>query len=336
MKKLLEQLKIDETHTKETRHKQKEYNKIKNNIPLIEDYNFMADLIMMPETKGKYKYILSVVDLATDEFDIEPLKTKTPEEVLKAFQTIIKRPFLKMPYASIKTDGGTEFKGVFHKWILDKGTLHKVGLAGRHKQMANVEALNKQVERLFNGYMNEKEKLLKKVYKEWTDIIPFVRRELNKIRKKDPKKIQVKHDYKFVFEEKPKYKIGDVVFEKLDTPENALGHKQPTEKFRVGDYRFSVIPKKIVNILIFTDKPHYRYLLEGINNASFSENELMPSKEKATKYKVKKILDKKKIKGKIHYLIWWDKYKKAEATWEPETQLIEDGLKNMIDEFNKK
>ena len=336
MKSLLKKLKIDETHTKQIRQKQKEYNKIKYNIPMKEDYNFMADLIMMPETKAKYKYLLSVVDLATDEFDIEPLKTKTPEEVLEAFKRIIRRPHLKMPYASIKTDGGTEFKGVFHKWFLDEGTLHKVGLAGRHKQVANVEALNKQVERLFNGYMNEKEKLTGKTYKEWTDILSFVRKELNKIRKKDLSKIEVKQDYKFVFEEKPKYKIGDIVYEKLDTPENALGHKQPTEKFRVGDFRFSAIPKKIINVLIFSDKPHYRYILEGIPNASYSENELIPSKEKETKYKIKKILDKKKIKGKTHYLIWWDKYKKVESTWEAETQLIKDGVKSMIDEFNKK
>ena len=93
--KILEKLNIDEELTKQVRNKQKNYNSIKNNIPLKEDYNFMADLIMMPETKAKYKYLLSVVDLATDEFDIEPLKTKTPEEVLEAFKAIIKRKHIK-------------------------------------------------------------------------------------------------------------------------------------------------------------------------------------------------------------------------------------------------
>ena len=336
MDKLLKKLDIDETFTKQVKHKQKHYNSIKNNLPLKEDYNFMADLIMLPETKKGYKYLLSVVDLITDEFDIEPLKTKTPSEVLKSFKTIIKRKHIKMPYASIRTDNGNEFKGVFNEWLLNSGVLHKFSLPNRHKQMANIEALNKQLVRLFNGYMNEKEKKQKKVYKEWTDILDFVRKELNDFRRKDPQKIKVVRDYDSIFKVKPKYKIGDIVHEKIDTPENALGHKQPTNNFRVGDYKFSVIPKKIVKVLFFDDKPHYRYLLEGISNASYSENELRQSKEKETKYKVKKILKKKKIKGVLHYLIWWDNFKKSEATWEAEKELIEDGLKDLIDEFNKK
>ena len=41
------------------------------------------------------------------------------------------------------------------------------------------------------------------------------------------------------------------------------------------------------------DKPYYRYLLEGIPNASFSEYQLIPSKKKNNKYKVKKIIGKR-------------------------------------------
>ena len=149
-----------------------------------EDYNFMADLLSLPETKKGYKYLLSVVDLATDEFDIEPLINKTPDAVLEEFKKMIKRTYIKKPYASVRTDNGTEFKGVFHKWLYDDSILHKVNLPNRHKQMANVEHLNKQLGRLFNGYMNKKEEETGEVYKEWTDILVFVRKELNKIRKK--------------------------------------------------------------------------------------------------------------------------------------------------------
>ena len=35
----------------------------------------------MPETKNKNKYILVIVDLATKEFNIEPLKFKSAEVV---------------------------------------------------------------------------------------------------------------------------------------------------------------------------------------------------------------------------------------------------------------
>jgi hypothetical protein len=53
MKTLLKSFKIDEKLTKPRLEKQPVYNQFKNNIPRIEDYNFMADLIEMPETKNK-------------------------------------------------------------------------------------------------------------------------------------------------------------------------------------------------------------------------------------------------------------------------------------------
>ena len=56
MKAILEKLKIDETFTKAKSIKQKQFNHIKNNIPLVEDYNFMADLIEFPLTKKKNKF----------------------------------------------------------------------------------------------------------------------------------------------------------------------------------------------------------------------------------------------------------------------------------------
>ena len=217
MDKLIKKLKIDETFTKEPHRKQKKFNKIKNNIPMKEDYNFMADLLSLPETKKGYKYLLSVVDLATDEFDIEPLINKTPDAVLEEFKKMIKRTYIKKPYASVRTDNGTEFKGVFHKWLYDDSILHKVNLPNRHKQMANVEHLNKQLGRLFNGYMNKKEEETGEVYKEWTDILVFVRKELNKIRKKQ---INYNIDNIPIFDYKkagkPKFKIKDLVHEKLD------------------------------------------------------------------------------------------------------------------------
>ena len=335
MEKLLKKLNIDETFTKRRNDKQKDFNHFKNNIPLIEDYNFMADLLELPETKNNNKYLLSVVDLATDEFDIEPLKNKTPKDVLDGFKEIFKRKYLKKPYGSIRTDNGNEFKGIFNKWMEDENIFHKVNLPNRHTQMANVEALNKQLGRLFNGYMNQKEEATGKVYKNWDDITELVRKELNKLRKKKLKPYNL-DDYPIVnIETQPKFKVGDVVHYKLDWAESALGHKQPTPNFRVGDYRYSRIPKKIIKVIYMNDKPYYRYLLEGIPNASFSEYQLIQSKEKETKYKVKTIIGKRVNKKITEYLIWWDGYKKDESTWEPEQQLIKDGLKDIIDKYNK-
>jgi hypothetical protein len=337
MNELIKKLNIDETFTKKPKNKQKKYNSIKNNITLVEDYNFMADLLELPKTKEGYKYLFVIVDLATDEFDIEPLKTKTPDEVLKAYKKCIKRPHINKAYASIRTDNGNEFKGVFTKFLYNNHILHKKNLPNRHKQMANVERLNYELGRLFNGYMNHKEIETEKVYREWTDVIDIVRTDLNKFRKK---KLNRSNDinnlpvFPFDIAKNPKYKIGDIVHEKLDWAENALANKQPTSLFRVGDYRFSTTPKKIVQVLYMNDYPYYRYLLEGLPNVSYSEYELIPSKEKETKYKVKEIINKRKYQDNTQYLVWWLNYLKKNSTWEDENKLIDDGFKNKIDEYN--
>jgi hypothetical protein len=334
MKALLKSFNIDEKFTKPRLEKQPVYNHIKNNIPRIEDYNFMADLIEMPETKNKNKYILVVVDLATNEFDIEPLKTKTAQEVIDAFKTIFKRPYLNKPYASIRTDNGKEFdNNIFKKWADTEKIFHKFNIPYRHSQMANVESLNRQLERLFNGYMNAKEEQTGKLYKNWDDITDEVRKGLNKLRKKKVGKFDI-NDYPFFKNYNiPRFKVGQAVHYKLDYPENALGHKQPTAKFRTGDYRYSREPKQIKQILYMNDEPYFRYILDGLPNVSYSEYQLIKSKYKLTRYKVKKIIDDREINNKREFKVWWLGYKKSESTWEKEKTLREDGLGEMIDEY---
>ena len=328
---IIKKLDIDETFTKEGK-KQKKFNSIRKNTVQKANYNMMADLLELPTTSKGYRYCFVICDLFSRRFDIEPIKNKDSQTVLNAMKECFKRPYIDKPYASIRTDDGNEFKGVFFKYLHDNSILHKVALPNRHKQMANVEALNKQLARLFNGYMNKKEKETKKVFREWTDIIPIVRKDLNEFREN----LTVNEPGFINYSIKAKYNVGDVIYEKLDTPENALGHKQNTKNFRVGDYRYSQIPKKIIRVVSFTDKPYYRYILEGLPNTSYSEYELMKAKdEDETKYEVYKIIGKRTKKKKVEYLIWWKNYRKNESTWEPEKNLIEDGFQDMINDYNQ-
>ena len=50
-------------------------------------------------------------------FDIEKMKGESAEETLNAFKKMMKRDIIKVPYASLLTDGGSSFKGVFHKYL---------------------------------------------------------------------------------------------------------------------------------------------------------------------------------------------------------------------------
>ena len=299
----------------------------------------MADLLMLPETKNKNRYLLVVDDLATDNFDIEPLKTKEPKEVLTAFKQMFTRPYIKKPYASIRTDDGNEFKGVFQKWLYDESILHKKAISGRHKQMANVENLNKQLGRLLNGYMNTKEEELGRVYKEWDEkkILDTIRQDLNKFRqKKEGNMFTDVYPAPEIETMEPKYKVGDIVYRKSEFPLNALGHKQSTDKFRTGDYRYDIVPRKIVKIIYMSGKPANRYVLDFLPNVSYSDDEIkLAPNQKVEKFTVKEIIGKQIIKKKVYYLVWWKNYLKKDATLEPKDELIKD-VPDLIDQYESK
>jgi hypothetical protein len=338
-KSILDKLNIDETLTKPVRKtKPKDLVHVKDIVPLKEDYNFMADLIFLPKTKGDFKYCLSVVDLATDEFDIEPIKDKESSTTLAAIKTIFKRKHLNKPYASIRTDDGNEFKGVFQKWLYNESILHREALPARHSQVANVESLNRQLGRLFNGYMNTQEIKSNngQVNRDWIAIVPTVREELNKFRKKtttDFEKI-IKKEPELDVSKEPLFNISDLVYRKLDRPENAIGDKL-SGTFREGDFRFDRQPRKVEKILYYNGKNPYRYILNGLKNASFAENELMAAKEEEALFEVKQILSKKVINGKVNYLTWYYGELKKEASYQPESELNK-FVPHLVKAFNDK
>lgn len=334
MKSIIQKLGLDETYTKRPRNIK--YDSVKENIPRKADLNFMADLLMLPTTKEGYKYLLVVVDLATNEFDIQEIKNKQPETVLQAMKNMFKREFIKEPYYSIRTDGGTEFKGIFSKYLFDNSILHRIAEPSRHKQLANVESLNRQLGRIFNLYMNKKEKETKDTYREWTDVIDVVRKELNHIRKKrerNPFKSNYEPIASKIMLKEPKYKVGDLVYRKSDVPLNALGKKQPTQTFRQSDYRFDLQSRRIKKVLYYPK--NIRYLLNGLDNVSYTEDELLPAKEEEEQFEVERIVDKIVENGKTYYLIKWKGYSSDENTYEPRDELIK-SIPDLINEFEEK
>eukprot|EP00981_Chlorochromonas_danica_P013999 scaffold7211_cov247-Ochromonas_danica.AAC.15 len=102
---ILDDMGINETFTKRVK-KEKVYNSVKDNVPLVEDWNMMADLLFLPTAKFGFKYLFVIVDLATDEFDIEPIKNKEPATILKAMKKCFDRDFVSQPEYSLKTDSG--------------------------------------------------------------------------------------------------------------------------------------------------------------------------------------------------------------------------------------
>lgn len=336
-KELLKDLDIDEFFTKFD-DKQSKYNRFVNSVVPLEDFNYMGDLLFLPTTSKKYKYLLVILDLATNEFDMEPLKSKFAHEVLDAYKTIIKRKIIVIPKISFRTDNGTEFKGSFTEFLKLKKVFHKNSFPYNHKQTSPIEGLNSLISRIINNYLNKKTMILKKQYYEWTDILNDIRINLNLERKRDLKKLKL-YQRKFYFSSfqagAPIYKIGDIVHYRLFKPEDINGNTINDGKFRQGDRRLSIDAREIVDILYYPDEPHYRYLLKHINNVSFSEYDLKLSANKENTYKVKKLIDKKVENKKTYYLVWFQGYLKKQSTWEPKDRLIEDGLLDYINLYEK-
>ena len=87
MQELLRKLKIDETYTKPV--KNIKFDKVRENTYPMGQYNMMADVLFLPTTRYKYSYLFVIVDLWSNKFDIEPIRTKTPDEFLKAMKKIL-------------------------------------------------------------------------------------------------------------------------------------------------------------------------------------------------------------------------------------------------------
>jgi hypothetical protein len=253
----------------------------------------MSDLIEMPTTSKGYKWLLTVVDLATNEMDIEEMKNKEAKTTMEAFKKIVKRGILKLPEISLKTDGGSEFKGAFNKYLEDQGIMHKTAMPYRKQQLGPIEGLNTTIARLLMNYIND--------YFNWTDILPFVREEVNKYRKRDLDKLK-QYQAKRFFDPNvagdPEFTIGDFVHWKMDRPTDIHENPVNDSKWRMGDRIFSVETRKITDILYYPSAPYYRYKLHDLPQVSYSASELKLSDKEGDFYDVKKILSTQHVKYK--------------------------------------
>lgn len=215
-------LDIDESFTKRPR-KAKRFTHIRDNIPNHANYNFMADLIELPVTKNKNKYLFVITDLATGAFDFECLKNKQATTTLKALKEVLKRGILKEPEYSLQTDSGAEFLGDFHKYLYENSIFHARALADRHSQQSAVESLNKQIVRIMSGFMNMQELETGEISTDWDNpkLLQIIRTELNKYRKKEYEKKEKEELPYFTETKHPTYKVGDIVYRLLDAPQNA-------------------------------------------------------------------------------------------------------------------
>ena len=115
-----------------------------------------ADLLFLPHDKlphwrKVYKYALTVVDVASRYKAAEPLTSKEPDEVSKAFQRIYKRGPLKWPQL-LQDDPGREFMGAVTKVMENNKTAIRRGRTEIHRDQAIVERFNRTLAARLFGY----------------------------------------------------------------------------------------------------------------------------------------------------------------------------------------
>lgn len=300
-----------------------------------------ADLLFLPNDGG-YKYALVVVDGASRHCDAEPLKGKTPNEIVKAFRTIWDtRKIIPKPVKGVlEVDAGTEFRGALLPYLKSQNIGIRVAKPQRHRQQALVERKNFSIAKALFHRMISQELITGETSREWISDIATVVKLLNlKAGKFTPPKTH-NEDPVASGDSTKLLDIGTKVRVKLDAPKEAVGEdlKHLSGKFRATDIRWD--PKiRTVNDIIL--KPGFppMYLLDGdmtdkkLEMVGYTKPQLQivqePQNDPPGKivvrgqpdtYVVKKILDRRIKSNKYEYLIQWRGF--DDQTWEPRESLL--------------
>ena len=149
-----------------------------------------ADLLFLPhDRRGRktYKYVLTVVDVASRYKEAEPLSTKESAEVAKAFSTIYKRSRLKWPKL-LQVDPGREFMCEANKVMKAHNVKIRRGEKALHRSQAIVERFNRTLAEKLFGHQYAQEYLSAAASskssnarsREWVARLPDVINSLNK------------------------------------------------------------------------------------------------------------------------------------------------------------
>ena len=325
------------------------------NMPRFQDMGkgsrAQADLLFLPNDRG-FKYCLVVIDTSNKAIDAEPLKSKESEAVVNGLKAIFKRKYVEMPYR-MEVDAGSEFKGKTRQWFSDNNITVRVAEVGRHRQQAMVERANQTIGTILFKRMTAQEILTGSESRAWTKDLPKLiklmnvhvqQRDANK-KSKETGQLLCEGDSCNMLSE------GDKVRVALEFPINPVTHAKLGGKFRSSDIRWHPDIRTIKQALLKPDFPPM-YLLDGtvgedkIHPVAYTKNQLqlVPKNEKLPNvatirgkqktFIAQKIVDKKKIKNKIHYKVKWFGYSDSDNTWEPLTTLKEE-VPKLIQEYEE-
>src|SRR2546428_11736597 len=115
---------------------------------------WQADLKHLPFPKSNYNkhFILFCVDVLSKQLFVQPIKTKSADNVLEAFKVIFDRA--KVTPDSIETDSGTEFFNRKLKQFFDKKNVNHFKRSTPIKA-ANVERVIRTMFNIISRYLTQ-------------------------------------------------------------------------------------------------------------------------------------------------------------------------------------
>jgi hypothetical protein len=302
-----------------------------------------CDILYLPDDDG-YKYLFVVIDVATRLMDCRKLTDRTASQCRDAIKSIYtSKKYITFPM-ELMHDDGSEFKGVFDEYVRDNGVSVIVPtLVGKKQIMAVVEWANKVIGECLNRIMFAQEYIYHDTIKWWTDSLEKVVVAFNEVYKRDP--IVVSGNTPPVGNDVEVLTVGTRVRVMLYRPELQFDqdYKLDKSKFRVGDQRWDKDITRIRSVRILPGQPVLYRVEKYPTGPSFTrkhlqlvpETEFEPDPSILTKHIPERIIEKRRLRGKVQYLVKWRGFElDRERDWVDHAELKKEN-QDLITEFNR-
>lgn len=275
----------------------------------------LNDMRSLAKYNDDYRYLLTVIDLFSKFAWAEPLKSKKAEDVIKAFNVILKnRKPLK-----VQSDKGTEFANEKFKSYLKKRGIKFYTTNQPSVKAAVVERFNRTL----------KDKMFKYFTKyntyNYVKVLPKLLQSYNNRKHSSigipPSKVSVSNAFQVaqnlsrirrrgLVRSKVKFEVGDYV--------RVSKERTPFTKGYTPNYSTEIF--KVKAIMKGLKVPTYQ--LEDLNGeeikGTFYREELVRVRmTDASEFQIDKILKRRRKGKKLEYLIKWRGYGDEFNSWEP-------------------
>ena len=280
------------------------------------DHQWEADLVDLKgisRVNQGYNYLLTVIDVLSKYAFAVPLKDKTGDSIINAFQRILKDRQPKL----LRTDKGTEFENKKFQSFLNNRGIHFFTSKSETKA-AVVERFNRTLKNKMWRYFTARNT------RRYTDVLPELLNSYNSTYHRSIKRA-------------PTEVNALNAQEVWKTLYGSLLETKPTYKFKVGDtvrisklkrtFEKGYLPNWTTELFRITKRIHGpRYKLVDLQGEEIEGSFLEPELQKVTVsedtvYKIEKVLRRRGKGKRAEALVKWEGYSDKFNSWIPSTEV---------------